>query len=95
MSYSSTVIQLTEDLMDNPAEPEADTGTSTFILRGSGNGVFSTPTSREIDNVLSAKGFLSGREYLWQGPWQLKIRNSALDADVINILGLQSAYQVA
>lgn len=43
-----------------------------------------TPSTKNIEDHLRAKGYVAGREFRWLSPSKLQIANSAVDRDLLD-----------
>ena len=91
MSYAKIMRRLITEVLDDTD----DTGTSVFQLRGAGGGLYGTPSTRDLESVFNAKGYINGKHYMFHGPFMLRVRNKHIDKDIVDLLRLQGAVQVA
>lgn len=64
-----------------------------FVVKGAGHGLTGTPTTRDIQSCLNAKGYRNGKEYIWKGPYNLLIKTSAIGRDLLDVLNIAGAIQ--
>ncbi len=81
----------TEDEEEEEEEDEEEEGdTVTFQFKGfraagpAGGGA--TASTKNTEDQLRAKGLVAGHDYMWQGPFVLKIRQEVLDRDLMDVI---------
>lgn len=49
-----------------------------------GDGASSSPSTKDIEDNLRAKGYVAGREFRWLSPQKLQVKDSAVDRDLLD-----------
>jgi hypothetical protein len=62
---------------------------ATFLFKEPQGGLGTTKTG-DIEDLFRAKGYTNGHEFIWQGPYVLRIRDDAIDRDVLDLLQLHT-----
>lgn len=68
---------------------------SVFVIKGKQSGDYAgnTPRTVNIEDVLRSKNFVEGREFFWEGPYILHLKDDAIDRDILDHLQIAGAEQ--
>ncbi len=95
MSKAFILVERLEKLLSLREEDDENGEMITFVFKGRGAGDYAghTPSTKNTEDQLRAKGFVNGQDYEWSGPYVLNIHQSCLDRDLLDVIQSEGGQQ--